>query len=211
MIGGRNLDAVPVRLTIAVSGTVWREIPSVPPGSFLDLMTVPDERAWQTPDYERFTVAVSPPSRIAIEQFDAASDRPDRPGRARSVFGFGAGWHEPEFNPRTGVRWRWLSERGEIRFRGIAQPAILHLEGESPRKYFPRDSLLVVRRGDRVIFDSPLSTDFSLDIPLANSTNLESPDSIVLETDQTYVPAERSRRSQDRRHLGLRIFNVQVR
>jgi hypothetical protein len=208
VIGGRNFDAAPVRLTITAGGKVWREMPSVPPGSFLNLMTVPDARAWQTQGYERFSVAALPPSHLAIEQFDAASDRP---GLTRPVFGFGQGWHEPEFNPRTGLRWRWLSERGELRLHPILRPATLHIEGESPRKYFARDSLLVVRYGGRPVFDAPLANDFSLDIPIAPEASGQSPDSIVLQTDQTYVPAERSRRSQDRRRLGLRIFKVEIR
>ena len=48
-------------------------------------------------------------ARVAIEQFDASATRP--------LVGFGDGWHEQEFNPRTGLRWRWLSERGELRRR----------------------------------------------------------------------------------------------
>jgi hypothetical protein len=51
-----------------------------------------------------------------------------------------------------------------------------------------------------------LSSDFSLDVPIENVA-----DTIVLETDQSYVPAERSRRSQDRRQLGLRIFKAEIR
>jgi hypothetical protein len=34
---------------------------------------------------------------------------------------------------------------------------------------------------------------------------------VVFETDQVWVPAERSRRTQDRRHLGLRIFKCEIR
>ena len=86
-------------------------------------------------------------------------------------------------------------------------PLTLHLEGESPRTYFSRGSRLVVRSVDRVLFDSTLTSDFSLDIPIPSAG-----DSIVVETDQIWVPAERGwRRNADRRHLGLRIFKVEVR
>jgi hypothetical protein len=127
---------------------------------------------------------------------------------ARVVFGFGPGWHEKEFNPRTGARWRWLSERGELPFSPPTSSGFaLHLEGESPLKYFSRASRLTVRVADRVVFSEALSSDFSLRIPLPPSTG-----PIVLETDQTYVPAERGwRRTGDRRHLGLRIFKVELR
>jgi hypothetical protein len=156
-------------------------------------------------------VTTTPGARIAVEQFDAST--------TRSLMGFGEGWHEQEFNPVTGRRWRWLSHRGELRIvvEPVALPpnairlhpagsVVLHLEGESPRTYFPRGSRLVIRSREQVAFDRVLSSDFSLDVPIDNAA-----DTIVLETDQTYVPAERSRRSQDRRQLGLRIFKADIR
>jgi hypothetical protein len=81
----------------------------------------------------------------------------------------------------------------------------LHLEGESPRAYFSRGSRLLVRSRGRTVFDRVLDSDFSLDLPIEDAG-----DTILLETDQVYVPAERSRRTEDRRHLGLRIFKVEV-
>jgi hypothetical protein len=84
---------------------------------------------------------------------------------------------------------------------------VLHVEGESPRKYFPRGSRLVVRSADRALFDEVLASDFSRDIPLGDARG-----AIVLETDQVFAPADRSwRRSADRRHLGLRIFRAELR
>jgi hypothetical protein len=142
------------------------------------------------------------PGRVAIEQFDASA--------TRRLLGFGAGWHEQEFNPATGVRWRWLSERGHLSITSGAQPtrrSILHVEGESPLKYFSRASTLTVRVGREATFDFRLSSDFSIDVPIGTESG-----DIVLETDQTYVPADRSlRRSADRRRLGLRIFKCEIR
>ena len=57
-----------------------------------------------------------------------------------------------------------------------------------------------------MVFDDVLSADFSLDVPIANAA-----DTIVLETDQVFAPADRSTRSADRRHLGLRIFKATLR
>jgi hypothetical protein len=34
---------------------------------------------------------------------------------------------------------------------------------------------------------------------------------VTLETDQVFQPADRSRKSADRRHLGLRVFRCEVR
>jgi len=172
----------------------------VPPGPFLFFLESPTF-AWEdAPDYLSLDVAASPPANLAIEQFDASP--------ARALVGFGDGWHEQEFNPRTGQRWRWLSERGELQLRApaAARGLTLHVEGESPRTYFSRGSRFIIRAGDRVLLDEVLSSDFSRDVPIAAEAA-----TIVLETDQTYMPAERSRRTQDRRHLGLRIFRAELR
>ena len=83
-----------------------------------------------------------------------------------------------------------------------------HLEGESPLKYFSRPSRLVVRGAGRALFDRSIDDDFSIDVPFDNIETL------TLETDQFFAPADRSRpwrRSGDRRHLGLRIFRCEIR
>src|SRR6185295_2859312 len=98
---------------------------------------------------------------------------------------------------------------------------VLHLEGESPLKNFSRGSRLVVRLGGAVLFDAVLAADFSLNINLPATDRLRSqsallpwerqPEVLTLETDQVFQPADRSRRSADRRHLGLRIFRCELR
>ncbi len=140
----------------------------------------------------------SPETRVAIEQFDVAGSRP--------IFAYGAGWQEQEFNPRTGARWRWLSERGELRFAMPTPRLTLRLEGENPTTYFSRGSRLTARAGDRVIFDDVLTSDFALDLPVPDGIEV-----VTLETDQVFQPADRTRGSEDRRHLGLRIFKCEVR
>ena len=212
MIGGRNFEpAKRSHLTVTFAGAVRDDV-VLPPGPFLRFISLPVVDADRPIDYSKISIQASPTSRVAVEQFVAASRRPG--------FGFGNGWHEQEFNPSAGLRWRWLSERGELNIRAnprtlpthaIPLPAIgpltLHLEGESPRKYFPRGSRLIVRSGDRVVFDAFLASDFSLDIPIPNAG-----ESIVLETDQVFSPGDRNwRGSADRRHLGLRIFKCELR
>ncbi len=196
MIGGRSFDpTLRPRLAVEVGGrSVIDEV--LTPGAFLHVRALPTDLG--AADYARISVTTTADARVAVEQFDASARRP--------VLGFGGGWHEQEFNPRTGVRWRWLSERGELRFRSPTPQVTLHLEGESPRTYFSRGSRLIVRAGDRVVFDDSLSSDFSLNIPVANAG-----ERLTLETDQVFAPADRSRRSADRRHLGLRIFRCELR
>ena len=214
MIGGRSFDpALKPRLTVRVEGRVVAE-PMLAPGPFMRFVTLPadllapgDPRA-----YARVTVDASAGARVAIEQFDASA--------TRSMVGFGEGWHEQELNPRTGVRWRWLSQQGTLRMRLPltrisldrleAPEVVLHIEGESPLTYFPRGSMLTVRSGWRVQLTRPLNSDFALDVPITDLGPAGESD-ITLQTDQTYVPAERSSRTQDRRHLGLRIFKAELR
>jgi hypothetical protein len=197
VIGGRNFEpAIRPRLTVTVNGYATTSTDTtVPPGPFLYLIDAPSRQEHQ--DYVAVDVASSPPARVAIEQFDISP--------TRSVFGFGEGWHEQELNPLTGVRWRWLSEHGELKLAPRSTHVTLHLEGESPRKDFARGSRLVIRSGGQIAFDRILTADFSLDVPIVDGA-----ESVVLETDQVFVPADRSRRSADRRHLGLRIVKCEV-
>ena len=212
MIGGRNFEpTLRPRLSVNVAGQPRLDI-QVAPGAFLQFVSLPFLETDRRVSYVAVEVTATPRSRLAIEQFDVSANRP--------LLGFGDGWHEPEFDPRTGQRWRWLSERGELRVQAdpVALPPgairldapgalVLHVEGESPRKYFPRGSRLVVRSADRALFDEVLASDFSRDIPLGDTRG-----AIVLETDQVFAPADRSwRRSADRRHLGLRIFRAELR
>jgi hypothetical protein len=197
MIGGRNFDPQPSRLMLSWGGTGWREVATVAPGPFLHFLEMPRGETAGSSGYRALQLAAFRPAKMAVEQFDASASRP--------LVGYGHGWHEQEFNPRTGLRWRWLSERAELQFRASSPRLTLHLQGESPLTYFPRPSRLVVRSGERVLFDKPLSADFSLNIPIEGGAP------IVLETDQVFAPADRSRRSGDQRHLGLRIFKCELR
>jgi len=205
MLGGRNFDhSREARLVVEVAGRTVID-GAVPPGSFLRMLPLPAEAP--IAEYSPLTIRATPGSRVAIEQFDASS--------RRTIVGFGDGWHEQEFNPRTGLRWRWLSERGTIRLNSVltfntdivtsSTPSTLHIEGESPLKYFSHPSLLTIRSGSRVVSVHSLDSDFSFDVPADSLSPL------VFETSQVYVPAERSSRTQDRRRLGLRIFRCDVR
>jgi hypothetical protein len=198
MIGGRNFDpTAETRLSVAIGGSPPAEFVA-PPGPFLKFLPIRSVDGDGSLGYTAVRVASSAPVRLAVEQFDASS--------TRTVFGFGDGWHELELNPRTGSRWRWVSERGELRFGSPTPRLTLHLEGESPRENFSRGSRMVAKAGDRVVFDDILTSDFVLDVAIPTGTEL-----VTIETDQVFQPADRSRRSADRRHLGLRIFKCELR
>jgi hypothetical protein len=205
VVGGRNFDpAAHPQLEVLVNDRL-QDASAVAPGYFLRFIPL-DQRPDGRADFAKVTIRTIPASRVAIEQFDASS--------RRAVFGYGPGWQEPEFNPQNGLRWRWLSERGELRVRAPAGASslTLHFEGESPRKYFSRGSRLVVRAGPQALFDRVLSSDFAVDAVVPVTPDAGGDLTITLETDQVFVPAEHGwRRSGDRRHLGLRIFKCTVR
>src|SRR5207245_70638 len=100
-------------------------------------------------DYAAVTVSADSP-RVAVEQFDAQA-------ASRVVFGFGVGWQEQEYNPTTGLRWRWMSERGILRVHGGGHALTLTLRGEPPSVYFSKPSHVVVRAGGRVVGEQALS------------------------------------------------------
>ena len=221
MIGGRSLDAARhPQLTVRVNGRSFLDA-ALAPGAFLLTAKLPDDVAALTESrgYAAVTVEATPRANVAVEQFDASLTRP--------VLGLGDGWHEQEYDPVTGRRWRWLSEHGELRVRmplkrisfdrSEAPALVLHIEGESPLTYFPRGSTLTVRSGTRVLLTRLLNADFALDLPIGSagvsgSLGLGGDPGITLETDQVFSPADRSwRRSADRRHLGLRIFKAELR
>jgi hypothetical protein len=203
LVGGRNMSNGPVNITVAVdvypTGSPDVRTITAPPGFFAEMLQFGAHEAFPPADFHRVRVGAPPGSRVTIEQFDASS-------ASHPIVGFGAGWHEPEYDPATGKLWRWVSERGELLVSPGARA--LHLEGESPKKYFSRGSRLVVQAAGRTAFDQVLDSDFSITIPIPAAKT------VTISTDQTYRPADRSRfwrRSHDQRQLGLRIFRCEVR
>ena len=196
-IGGRNFSRTTTTIDIdSTLGHVGRFV--VSPGFFARILPVPHRTAPVERRFERLDVDVGIGGGVALEQFDVST-------LGHPIAVFGNGWHEQEYNPVTGLRWRWMSNSGDLLVTPAPGPIALRLEGESPRKYFERGSRLVVRAANQVLFDQTLSADFSLTIPIARQQGL-----VTLETDQTYVPAARSRRTKDHRALGLRIFKCEV-
>jgi hypothetical protein len=202
VIGGRNFEPGEPRTIAFTIGHVWSTTIESRGGPFLEVVRLPArDLDAALPDYVKATVSVQPPSRVAVEQFDVSS--------SRGVLGFGDGWYEHELDPPTGRQWRWLSQRGEVRYVSGATPAVLHIEGESPHKYYARESHLKISIGDRILKDVAIADDFTLDVPVPDARQ---PATIVIETDQTHVPADSWwRRTGDRRRLGLRIYKCEIR
>ena len=141
------------------------------------------------------------PIPTAIEQFDLQS-------ADDFMWAFDGGWQEAEYSPALGV-WRWTTERSTLRIIGPPRALRVKLAVESPLRYFDDAPLVRAMAGARELAVTTISAsrEWSFDVPadaLAASSGL-----ISIETNQTFVPAERSG-AADQRRLGLRVFLVEV-
>jgi hypothetical protein len=201
IVGGRNLSATgsSAHVRVALDGRVIDEA-DVAPGFFLREMNLPAGALAGSGDYARLTISASSPD-VAIEQFDAQP-------ASRIVVGFGEGWHEREYNPATGRLWRWMSDQGEVRVHTPAQALELTFDGEVEAA---SKSRVTIRAGDRIVAAHDIGAQFAIRQVIPRELIREGEDTIRISTDQTYVPAERRSRSQDRRLLGLKVYNLRVR
>ena len=215
MIGGRNLsrDGPPAQVHIALDGRSIDD-PTVPPGFFLRMLKLPPGALDGAGEYATISISAGPVrlkpdttdrsgTTVAIEQFDAQSSD-------RVVFGFGDGWQELEYNPALGRLWRWTSERAVLHVHAAGRPLTLTLAGEPPLIYFWKPVHVKISAGGRVVAEETLSTRFAMHVRIPAELVAGDESTITIETDQTYVPAERIRRSPDRRRLGLRVFQCEV-
>ena len=60
------------------------------------------------------------------------------------------------------------------------------------------------------IGERDLTSEFFVRVPIPAELVDGDESVITIETDQVFVPGERTRRSQDRRHLGLRVFACEL-
>lgn len=212
LVGGRAIgtpSAPPVRFTLKLDGVVrssweaerdgrrfmqvlqWSE--GIPPGdgAFARLTVEADASGVDTGNLSAI-----------LTQFDVQP-----PGQP--VLGYGEGWHEQEYDPAKGMLWRWTSERASLLVLGAPGDVDLHLTGDAPSRYFVRPSRVVVRVGPRVLLERGLAHDIDLRIRIPLADLVGSAGLVVIETDQTFIPAERGE-SADRRPLGLRVHGVTI-
>jgi hypothetical protein len=202
ILGGRNLaaDGSPSRVRVSIDDRSIEES-LVGPGSFLRTVRLSPGALGGAGDYARMSVSADRPG-VAIEQFDVQS-------AGRVVYGYDEGWHEHEYDPATGRSWRWMSERGTIRVYSGRRALRLILGGETGR--FAAATRVVVTVNDRPVGQFTVGRRFTLQARIPPDLLGDQGGTIVIETNQFLVPAERSWRSRDRRHLGLQIFDFQLR
>lgn len=220
MIGGRNLGASGdgvVRFTAALDGRVldtWDILPS--PGFFLKAFTLPAGALLGEGTFGRLTVQAQaadpasapagsqpPPVRAAIEQFDLQAS-------SAVMFGFDTGWHEGEYQPKTGLSWRWASGAAALRVWNAGRDVRLRLRAESPLRYFDSAPTVTVKAGSRELLSFPADGDVDITVDVPAAALEASGGALVVTTDRTFSPAEREPGVTDQRRLGLRVFDVSI-
>ena len=199
MIGGRNLaDGGPnARVQVSVDGTSVLD-ESVPPGFFLRMIDLPGTSG--PGEYGTIEVVSDNPL-LAIEQFDAQPS-------GRVVYGFGEGWNEQEYNPRTGVSWRWSSDRAVLRVRAEGSGLALSLRGEIEEA---STSHVTVRAGNSEVTAFDVGRTFSKTVLIPRALLAAAGETpVTIESSHFYIPAETRWRSQDRRKLGLKLIECSI-
>jgi hypothetical protein len=200
VLGGRNLGSAPQRIEQTIGGAPLDSF-DAPPGFFMRVVIVPASAIGGTAGYVPFGVSARGGQPVDLEQFDAQV-----PGVP--MFGYDAGWQEPEYNQAQGRAWRWMSERALLWVRPTGKAVTLHLSGESPRRYFEAAPHVRVTIGDREIAAFDLSSDFEQAIALPADALAGANGRVSIESSKFFVPSAAG--AADQRHLALRIYRVSV-
>ncbi|MEO5821756.1 MAG: hypothetical protein ABIT71_14735 [Vicinamibacteraceae bacterium] len=216
VIGGRNLagpGGPPVRFTLQLGDRVldaW-EVPAAP-GFFVRSLTIAGS-AVAGPTLERFVVTAAPTdgsTRIvpaAIEQFGLQP-------LDRVQFAYADGWFEDEYQPRTGLRWRWSSGESWIQVWPVDRDVHIRLVAESPLKTFDDAPIVTLSAGERELVRATPGDAFTIEATVPAEVLRAANGRIVLRSSRTYVPADHvaagDPRHGDRRALGLRVFEASV-
>jgi hypothetical protein len=225
MIGGRNLGAAnapPVRFTASLDGRAietWEVKPN--PGFFLRTFEAPAGSLVDAPagsgggasPFAELRVTAAPadgstsPTAASVEQFNLQA--PDA-----VMFGYDEGWHEDEYNPRTGLRWRWASDRAVLRVWGGGQDVRVRISVESPLQTFDEAPIVTLGAGDRPLATLTPRQGFTMDVRVPADVLVAAGGRLTLSTTKVFVPAERvgagDPRRNDRRRLGLRVWSASV-
>jgi hypothetical protein len=205
VIGGRNLGTDPnttLALTLAGQDVAsWQ----LPPGFFAHEVRVPPGVFDRPAAYIPLEVSARSAGRtpVSLEQFDVQ-------GPGTPMLAFHEGWQEPEYNPRTGMAWRWMSERAVVWVRPLDRDVTLTLRGESPARYFGAPVHVKISANGREIASMDLAADFTRDIVLPADALAQADGRVTIESSRFFVPGGPGG-GGDQRHLALRIYSISVR
>ena len=214
IIAGRHLAPATLPssiIEVAIDGMPvqsWRIDPAKDGINFFQVLQLPKGIPAGSGDYAALTISaraekpgVATPE-VAVEQFDIQPVN-------TVMSGFANGWHEAEYNNRTGVAWRWTSERADLRIMPSNATVQITLRGESPLKYVDAAPTVRVRAGARELAVFQPDRDFTWRITVPGDVLEASAGVVTIETDKVYLPGE-AEGTADARHLGLRIFETVV-
>jgi hypothetical protein len=212
LVGGYYLgpqDGPPSRVVLTLDGTVieeWTHDHRAAGPSFLRVVRLPDGLPAGAGAYATLSLGVTaigggPAGELAIRQFDVQ-------GAAGSMMGFGSGWYEDEYEPATGLRWRWSSDHAELFVMADAGTTLV-IRGESPLKYFGDAPKVRLSIGDRTLaeFEPRDAIDWRVPIP-AGALPLGG-GTVTLSLDRAYLPGP-SEGTSDTRKLGIRTFSTRL-
>jgi hypothetical protein len=208
MLGGRNLELGDEdEIEVSLDGElIDRFRPRY--GFFLRMQPLAASETQGPGPYSELRVGVTP-RRDRTRDPDVRFEQFDLQPATSVVFGYDTGWHEPEYDPRTGQSWRWTSAAATIRLHAPGRGVLLRVQGESPRTYFDEPPVVEVLAGGRLLTRFQPAADFDWTIPIPFPALRRAAGAITIRTNRTFVPAD-TFGSADRRTLGLRIYDVSV-
>jgi hypothetical protein len=212
VVGGRHLGEAgdpPAEFELDVDGVVRdRWTLTVEQRNFVRFLDLPDGLEAGGGSYAPLTIAsraagaAGARAPVGIRQFDIQS-------ADRVLYAFAEGWHEDEYDPATGLRWRWTSERSVLRTRGAAGGVGLVVRGESPLRYLDVPPIVQVRAGGRTIASFRPDADFEWRVTVPAVDLERGGGAIAIETDRVYLPGP-AEGTADERKLGLRVYECRV-
>ena len=194
VVGGRNLGgpgAPVVRFALRLGDRVvdtWDVAPN--PGFFVRSITIAGSAvAPGGSELEAFVVTAAAGDGsvgqvpTAIEQFGL------QPLDAVQ-FAFAEGWHEDEFQPRTGLRWRWSSGESWLQVWPVDRDIRIRLAAESPLKTFDEAPIVKLTAGARELARATPGDAFAIDAIVPADVLRAANGRIVLRSSRTFVPAD---------------------
>jgi hypothetical protein len=184
----------------------WTVAPA--PGFFLRFVDLPPGSLAGDGRHARLVVQAAPadgsPGAVdaSVEQFDLQNT-------GSVVWGYGEGWHEMEYAPGTGRRWRWTSSEATLRVNGKPADLRIVIRGRSPLSDFDAPPDVHLAAGAQVLGRWAPDDDFSWTVRVPAAAWHASQGRLVLRTSRVFVP-QAVRGVADKRTLGLQIEDVSI-
>jgi hypothetical protein len=212
VLGGYYLGppaGAPTQLAVALDGVAvdeWTHDHRATGPAFLRIVRLPNGVPGVDDAYATLRVSANAdgggtPGEVAIRQFDVQPE-------SGALLAFGSGWYEDEYNPATGMRWRWTSDSAEL-FVMAAGGATLVVRGESPVKYYGAPPLVRLRVGGTTLAELRPDADFEWRVPLPAGILPAGGGTLTLTLDRVYLPGP-AEGTSDTRRLGLRTFSTHL-